>query len=136
MGDDGRAGLPGTEEVLRLLRRASHQGEIVTLAYAQGSRPGQAKELKILEINPAEDRVMVLAVDVPAGTFAYPQEYRLSKVLWVRCIDGQRAENARNSPIFCGVSNSTESQGRRDQRRSGGSARDQYPSDKGRKAAG
>ena len=98
--DDDRAGLPGTEEVLRLLRRASHQGEIVTLAYAQGSRPGQAKELKILEINPAEDRVMVLAVDVPAGTFAYPQEYRLSKVLRVRCIDGQHAENAVTAQHF------------------------------------
>jgi len=82
-------------ELVRFLRSVVGSGEIVTIAYADGSKPGRDREVVPLACSHRE----LVAVE-PSS--AIRKRFKINKILWVRTSDGQRIENDEAQEQFAG----------------------------------
>ena len=74
------------DDLLNFLEETAGTGEIITLAYGGGSRPGQARDLLVASCS--DDSIRA----IESGARAQKQ-YKIEKILWVENAQGQRVEN-------------------------------------------
>lgn len=77
--------------IIELLQTAVGSGEIVTIAYNGGSRPGQARQ--VIPISVSNQGL----VAVEPGS-RINKRYKLVRIAWVELSSGQRASNAEAAP--------------------------------------
>ena len=70
-------------EMLELLQRAAKTGEVVTLDYSGGSRPGQPRQIVIMSCSTNDLR----AYEPDAHT---QKQYKIEKILWAEDSSGKR----------------------------------------------
>jgi hypothetical protein len=75
-------------EFIKFLQASIGTGEILSLAYAGGSRPGESREIVVLGMTKDE------LEGVEQGS-SIRKRYKLDKVLWVAPLEGGRIENIR-----------------------------------------
>ncbi len=76
-----------------LLKRAEGTGEVITLAYGGGSRPGEARQVVVLQCLFTEIR----AREPESRT---SKIYKLTKILWAETSSGKRAVSESNQARF------------------------------------
>jgi hypothetical protein len=84
--------------LIGLLNAAASSGEVVTLCYAEGSRPGEARRVRVVAVS--GDTVKAVELDVGEKT------YKLAHVMWVEDSPGVResslAQDAALAPQTSG----------------------------------
>lgn len=78
----------------RILDAAASTGEIITLCYARGGRPGEARRIRVISVE--GDALKAVELDVGEKT------YKLAHIMWVDDSDGARvsgpAQHATPTP--------------------------------------
>lgn len=77
--------------IVELLQTAAGSGEVVTIAYNGGSRPGQARQVVPTSVSNQD------LVAVEPGS-RINKHYKLDRIAWVELSSGQRALNAEAEP--------------------------------------
>ena len=80
-------------QFIKMLQDAAGTGEIITVAYGGGSRPGQPRSLTVSSCTTTE----VFIREVDNNT---PKQYKLNKILWVEDSSGQRITSEENTQAF------------------------------------
>ena len=80
-------------QLIKMLQEAVGTGEIITVAYGGGSRPGQPRQLTVMSCTGTEAHIREIENTTP-------KQYKFNKVLWVEGSSGQRITSEENTKAF------------------------------------
>ena len=81
------------KELIEFLQGIAGTGEIVTIAYGGGSRPGEARQLVVASCSESDFRAY-------EGTSRQTKQYKIEKVLWAEDGSGRKITSSDNVQVF------------------------------------
>lgn len=81
------------KELIRFLHKAARSGELITLAYGGGSRPGKARQLKVVSCTESDFRAN-------ERDSHKVKQYKIAKIIWAEDSSGARVVNDKGVEDF------------------------------------